>query len=182
VENKLKAAREARHWSQLRLLSELVSRGHAQGISMPSHTSLKTAISRWENGHHIPQEPYSALLAEIFETTPAALGMVLGKEAALSAVDDLRADLDLRDCPDSTLEGSLGWQTEAIRVQDRQYGARSLLDQLRGHVVNIEQHLARVFHADLGDTRPGNVKSACLVRETAACEGRQSLTEQALVG
>jgi hypothetical protein len=41
--------------------------------------------------------------------------------------------------------------------------------------------LARVFHTDLGDTRACERESACPVRETAACEGRQSLTEQALV-
>jgi hypothetical protein len=42
---------------------------------MPSQASLKTAISRWENGHQVPREPYSDLLAEIYETTPAALGL-----------------------------------------------------------------------------------------------------------
>jgi len=75
METRLKAAREARQWSQLRLLSELRKRGRARGIPMPTQASLKTAISRWENGHHVPQEPYRDLLAEIYETTPSALGL-----------------------------------------------------------------------------------------------------------
>ncbi len=76
METRLKAARESRQWSQLRLLSELQKRGRARGLPMPSQASLKTAISRWENGHHVPQEPYCDLLAEIYETTPADLGLV----------------------------------------------------------------------------------------------------------
>jgi transcriptional regulator with XRE-family HTH domain len=141
METRLKAAREARHWSQLRLLSELGKRGRAKGLPMPSQASLKTAISRWENGHHTPHKPYVELLAEIYETTPAALGLddVVGHSPA---TDQLRARLDWDREPDGSLQESLSAQTEAIRVQDRQFGAELLLEQMRAHVNNIEHHLS----------------------------------------
>ncbi len=141
METGLKAAREARHWSQLRLLSELGKRGRAKGLPMPNQASLKTAISRWENGHHTPHKPYVELLAEIYETSPAALGLadVVGPSPA---TDELGARLDLDREPDGSLQESLSAQTEAIRVQDRQFGAEHLLEQMRAHVSNIEHHLS----------------------------------------
>ena len=75
MDTKLRRARLDRQWSQVRLLSELQKRARDRGISLSSQASLKTAISRWENGHHTPQDPYRSLLVEIYETSPAALGL-----------------------------------------------------------------------------------------------------------
>lgn len=147
METRLKAAREARNWSQLRLLSELVKQGRAHGLSMPSQASLKTAISRWENGHHVPQEPYVALLAEIYGTTPAGLGLVVDGKSELT-VQEFSARLANGAQLDASLRDSLRAQTEAIRLQDREFGAGLLLEQMRAHVANIEHHLAHsVFDA-----------------------------------
>ena len=76
METQLMAARRARGWSQLRVVVELESRGARRRLAMPSRTSLKTQLSRWENGHVRPHEPYVGLLAEIYELTPAQLGLV----------------------------------------------------------------------------------------------------------
>jgi len=76
METQLTAARRARGWSQLRVVVELESRGARRRLAMPSRTSLKTQLSRWENGHVRPHEPYVGLLAEIYELTPAQLGLV----------------------------------------------------------------------------------------------------------
>jgi hypothetical protein len=75
METRLKAVRESRQWSQQRLLVQLEQAGMARGLPMPSRASLKTEISRWENGHVTPHEPYTSLLAEIYETTRADLGL-----------------------------------------------------------------------------------------------------------
>ena len=60
METRLKSARRARGWSQLRLLVELERLPVTQGLPVPSRSSLKTETSRWENGHVSPREPYAA--------------------------------------------------------------------------------------------------------------------------
>jgi transcriptional regulator with XRE-family HTH domain len=75
VETRLKAARQARGWSQLHLVAELERVSTARGIRPPARASLKTQVSRWENGHVKPDGLYSSLLAEIYATTPADLDL-----------------------------------------------------------------------------------------------------------
>src|SRR4051812_4773304 len=75
METQLKAARLARGWSQMRMLSELQRVAMLRGLTVPSRTSLKTEVSRWEKGHVTPTEPSVGLLAEIYERSPAELGL-----------------------------------------------------------------------------------------------------------
>jgi transcriptional regulator with XRE-family HTH domain len=75
MDTPLKAARAAKGWSQLRLLVELEKAGQLHRLPMPERSSLKTQISRWENGHVTPHEPYITLLAEIYQALPADLGL-----------------------------------------------------------------------------------------------------------
>jgi transcriptional regulator with XRE-family HTH domain len=77
METQLKAARRARGWSQMRLLSELQRVAKFRGVAVPSRASLKTEISRWENGHVTPTEPYVGLLAEAYQLSPAELGLTV---------------------------------------------------------------------------------------------------------
>src|SRR4051812_25426517 len=75
MDTQLKAARRARGWSQMRLLSELQRIALLRGVALPSRNSMKTEVSRWENGHVTPTEPYVALLAEVYELNPLELGL-----------------------------------------------------------------------------------------------------------
>ena len=75
MDTPLKAARAAKGWSQLRLLVELEKAGQSRRLPMPERSSLKTQISRWENGHVTPHEPYVTLLAEIYQALPGDLGL-----------------------------------------------------------------------------------------------------------
>jgi transcriptional regulator with XRE-family HTH domain len=77
METPLRAARLSRNWSQLRVVVQLEALGAARGLPMPSRMSLKTQLSRWENGHVRPKEPYCSLLAEIYTVTPTELGLAL---------------------------------------------------------------------------------------------------------
>jgi transcriptional regulator with XRE-family HTH domain len=76
VETRLKVIRQAHGWSQLRLVTELERASIAHGIRPPTRASLKTQVSRWENGHTDPDDLYSSLLAEVYATTPADLGLL----------------------------------------------------------------------------------------------------------
>ena len=69
----LQAARHARGWSQARMVSELMRLARWKKIDVASAASLKTQLSRWENGHVTP-EYYQPLLCEVLKATPGELG------------------------------------------------------------------------------------------------------------
>src|SRR4051794_32196423 len=141
--SRIKEARRQREWSQARLISELERIAARGGRSLPSRETLKSRISRWENSHAKPDEYYRHLLREAFGLDDYELGFVDGAvDDVATASDELRAHLVTARKPETALLGALASQTEAIRRQDRQYGARRLLEQMRAHVANIEQHLS----------------------------------------
>ena len=72
--SRLREARIAAGWSQAQLIDELVCRANAYGIKIASPASLKTLISRWENGHATPDPPYRSLLQVVLSTDSSALG------------------------------------------------------------------------------------------------------------
>ena len=69
----LQAARRARGWSQARMVWELMKLTERKKIGVASAASLKTQLSRWENGHVTP-DYYQALLCELLGATPGKLG------------------------------------------------------------------------------------------------------------
>jgi transcriptional regulator with XRE-family HTH domain len=69
----LQAARLARGWSQARMVSELIRLARWKKIDVASAASLKTQLSRWENGHVTP-DYYQPLLCEVLKATPGELG------------------------------------------------------------------------------------------------------------
>ena len=69
----LQAARRARGWSQVRTVSGLMRLAQQKEIPVASAASLKTQLSRWENGHVTP-DYYQALLCELLGATPGELG------------------------------------------------------------------------------------------------------------
>ena len=75
METRLKAVRQARGWSQLRLVAEIERVSIARGIQPPARASLKTQVSRWENGHVEPDDLYASMLAEVYGTTSGDLGL-----------------------------------------------------------------------------------------------------------
>jgi hypothetical protein len=70
----LQAARHARGWAQSRAIWELTRLAQAKGIKVASSGSLKTLLSRWENGHAIPEHFYQDLLCTLYKATPRELG------------------------------------------------------------------------------------------------------------
>ena len=69
----LQAARRARGWSQARMVWELMKLAERKMTGVASAASLKTQLSRWENGHVTP-DYYQALLCELLGATPGELG------------------------------------------------------------------------------------------------------------
>ena len=71
----LRAARRARGWSQSEAARELARLARTSGAPVAAATSLKTLLSRWENGHAVPEPQYRTLLAELYGRTAAELGI-----------------------------------------------------------------------------------------------------------
>lgn len=141
--SRIRTARRDREWSQTRLIAELQRVALRRGIALPSLETLKSRVSRWENGHATPDEFYRQLLREALGMDDRELGFEIKVDEPLAAAaDELQLRLTLAKAPDGSLLDALRSQTEAIRVEDREFGAGLLLEQMRGHVRNLETHLS----------------------------------------
>ncbi|MBO4240304.1 MULTISPECIES: helix-turn-helix domain-containing protein [Pseudonocardia] len=118
----LRAARDRRGWSQseaARALAALVagSGGTARAAS------LKTQLSRWENGHAVPDAAHRALLAELYDSTPAGLGL-----ADATGPDTLDGAARLR----AALERAAAVGEEELDLLRAQWAATTALDDRLG--------------------------------------------------
>ena len=102
----LQAARRARGWSQPRAVSELMRLARWKGIRVASAASLKTQLSRWENGHVTP-EHYQGLLCELYKSTPGELGF---------GIQDLPNSPSKEPSRGTALIASREWTRDDIRV------------------------------------------------------------------
>jgi tetratricopeptide (TPR) repeat protein len=78
----LQAARRAEGWSQARLLRIMKALAPQADIRLPGDESLKTELSRWENGHKLPDPCYRKLFRMIYGLTDEELGFSTGGEVA----------------------------------------------------------------------------------------------------
>ncbi len=73
----ISGARRTRGWSQSRLAANLRRQMTEEefGPDLPSAESLKAMISRWENGHKVPDINYRGFLGRVLGLEPAQLGL-----------------------------------------------------------------------------------------------------------
>jgi len=100
----LQAARHARGWSQGRMVSELMRLARWKKVDVASAASLKTQLSRWENGHVTP-DYYQALLCELFQSTPGELGF---------GIQNLSSSLARESSPGAALIAKQEWTRDDI--------------------------------------------------------------------
>jgi hypothetical protein len=74
VSTKLQAVRRQFGWSQTRLIAELRARARAEGIELGSDASLKTEISRHENGRVGAEAEWRRLYRLVYGRTDEELG------------------------------------------------------------------------------------------------------------
>jgi transcriptional regulator with XRE-family HTH domain len=79
----LQAVRLEIGWKQTQTIHALQEAARAQGVPIAAGRSLKTMLSRWENGHDRPDALYQRLLCRIYGRTPDELGFVREDEAAI---------------------------------------------------------------------------------------------------
>src|SRR5437764_14716584 len=68
----IREARRARGWSQDVLARRIAEARRAAGETV-DQASVKTQVSRWENGHVVPEPFTRQVIADVFSTTAEAL-------------------------------------------------------------------------------------------------------------
>lgn len=108
-----------------------------------SAASLKTQLSRWENGHAVPDAVYRELLAELYDRTAHELGLVSSVPERGDGADRLRAALvSAASSADATLRL---WEEQlalAHRLDDEMgaAGAEGVVGALVDHLTHALDH------------------------------------------
>jgi tetratricopeptide (TPR) repeat protein len=139
------ALREARvrfGYSQAHAAEIFVRTAKASRIPMqPDAQGLRGTISRWENGHQIPDEMARRVLRIMYAATDNELGFT--SETVPVVADnqeqELAAHLASSTRVDAALVGALAAEVEALRHQDRTFGAALLSERMSGLVSQLVQ-------------------------------------------
>ena len=97
--NLLKRARVDRGWTQSRVIAAVESEARKLGHSVPERASLKTQLSRWENGHKVPDRLYQHVFQRVYRMSASQLGFepadTIGLEVGASWQDCVKGTADL---------------------------------------------------------------------------------------
>ncbi len=92
--NNLKSVRQQLGWSQSRAISAIRAESRAAGVEAPAAASLKTQLSRWENGHRTPDAFYRRLLERTYGKPAEELGIGPSNAGDTSSLDIGRTSED----------------------------------------------------------------------------------------
>jgi len=107
----------------MRLISALQEQADRDRVVLMTTASLRVALSRWENGHVVPDGVHSRLLCRVLELDEADI------QPAANALDD---------AGDESLFALLTSHTNSLRLLDRRLGAPAVRVQTAGHVRALE--------------------------------------------
>lgn len=119
----IRSARKARGWSQTRLLGALRSQAALEHVTLMRPDSLRVALSRWENGHLVPDAVHTRLLCNVLELSPDSRPVSAGQ---------------VEEPCDDSLFGVLAYHTNSLRLLDRRLGAPFVRTQTAGYVSALE--------------------------------------------
>jgi transcriptional regulator with XRE-family HTH domain len=164
----LLAARRARGWSQADAAREFAALAHAGGMSGAAPASLKSLLSRWENGHATPDAANRALLARLYGRSAAELGLAC-PDVGTAGAGRLRARLAAAAALDAGLLRTWSDQLDLAHRLDDEVGAAGASGVVRALVAELDRALV---HA----TTPGvRARAAVLVAHAATLAGWQEL-------
>ncbi|MGH3822129.1 MAG: tetratricopeptide repeat protein [Pseudonocardiaceae bacterium] len=169
----LQAVRRQLGYTAAQVIDLLTRRADALRLPIANKASLKTKLSRWENGKEQPSEIYRRLFREIYGRTNAELGFPAEPEEDPEATE-LRARLAVARTVDRATVEVFRHQVDHARHVDRQFGALTQLDQLRTQIDQV--HHLLTYRA--GPQRPA---LAGVLVEASTLAGWQAL-DRAAVG
>jgi tetratricopeptide (TPR) repeat protein len=136
----LQAARRQLGYSAAKTIAMLERQPRADQITITTSTSLKTKLSRWENGHESVGLPeYRRLFRKIYGRTNAELGFL--DERTDRPADELRDRMAVARTVDAATVAAFHGQIEQARLIDRQFGGAHHLDQLRHQIDHMQELL-----------------------------------------
>jgi len=166
---KLQAVRHELGYSTGTALRLLAERAAARNVAIMTPASLKTKLSRWENGHEaVGLAQYRRLFREVYGRTNAELGFP-DDDHVTGPAEELRARLAAARSVDAASVHAFRSMIDHMRRLDRQFGAAAQLDQLRAHITQAEN---LVMHAPASGQRAA---LAGALTEATALAGWQAL-------
>ncbi|OZM71602.1 hypothetical protein CFN78_18940 [Amycolatopsis antarctica] len=137
---KLQAVRKQLDYKAAEVIALLIRRADVLGVPVMEAASLKTKLSRWENGHEQVSEPYQRLFRDVYGRTNDELGFPTDDED--DEVAELRSRLAVARSVDAAAVDAFRRQVDNARHVDRQFGGIALLDQLRSLIAQLEGYLS----------------------------------------
>jgi hypothetical protein len=168
----LQTVRRHLGYTAAQVIDLLTRRAAALNLPIATRASLKTKLSRWENGKEQPSQIYRRLFREIYGRTNAELGFPDEPEGDPEAAE-LRSRLAMARTIDQETVEVFRQQVDHARYVDRRFGALTQLDQLRTHIDQVHQLLT--YRA--GPQRPA---LAGILVEASTLAGWQALDRAAL--
>jgi len=145
----LRAARHARGWSQTEAARELAALAGATGGPTAAPASLKSLLSRWENGHAIPEPQYRALLGELYGRTAVELDLEPTAAAPVGSHARLRARLAASAAVDTRLLHAWEDQLAIGRRLDDEVGTAGAAGLVRALADELEHALVHALDPPL---------------------------------
>ncbi|MGH3872574.1 MAG: tetratricopeptide repeat protein [Pseudonocardiaceae bacterium] len=136
----LQTVRRHLGYTAAQVIELLTRRGETLNLPIATRASLKTKLSRWENGKEQPSEIYRRLFREIYGRTNAELGFPDEPEEDPEAAE-LRARLAVARTVDRETVDIFRRQIDHARHLDRRFGGLTMLDQLRTQIDQVQQLL-----------------------------------------
>ena len=125
------------NWSASVALRRLTALARARGVAVASEASLKTNLSRWENGRPVAEVHYRKLFCELYGRTPAELGFPEDTDLDEGA-EELRSRLVRARSVDDDTVALFRLQVEAARRADRRFGAVAQHEAVRAQMREVE--------------------------------------------
>lgn len=170
----LRTARRTRGWSLTDTANRLVALGAERGVPVATVRSLRSQLSRWENGHALPEPGYRSLLAELLGESTATLGIEPSTSGPVaSAADRLRAALAEGTAVDERGIGLWRQQLSAARWLDDASGGAAAAGIVLALVDRLEHLLTHTAE------RRARVALAEILSDAAALAGAQALDRRA---
>jgi tetratricopeptide (TPR) repeat protein len=137
----LQTVRHHLDYTAAQVIDLLTRRASALNLPIATTASLKTKLSRWENGKEQPSAIYRRLFREIYGRTNAELGFPEEPEEDPEATE-LQSRLAIARTIDRETIEVFRRQVDHARHVDRRFGGVTLLDQLRTQIDQVD-HLLR---------------------------------------
>lgn len=172
AETQLQAVRRQLGYKADDVIKMLLRRADALAVPVMSATSLKTKLSRWENGREAVSQPYRRLFRDVYGRTNDELGFP--EEEASDEADELISRLAVARSVDAETVEIFKRQIEQARHVDRRFGGVALLDQLRSNIKQLQEMLS------FSTMRGQRQALAGVLTEASALAGWEALDRNAI--